>query len=151
MKCKIALCQMRTRPDVQDNYDACKTLLAEAGRQGADIAILPEIWTTRITPKTCLENAEDIGGPAYTLMQAAAKVIGNDAAISLDRSRSVMVKESTMPPLFLTGTAMNSVSIINATCSTLKSTKVFPPKNLPSLFPVITHWSSIQNSAKSVF
>jgi len=73
MKCKIALCQMRTRPDVQDNYDACKTLLAEAGRQGADIAILPEIWTTRITPKTCLDNAEEIGGPAYTLMQAAAK------------------------------------------------------------------------------
>ena len=73
MKCKIALCQMVTRPDVQDNYDAARDLLAEAARQGADIAILPEIWTTRITPKNCLENAETVGGPAYTLMQAAAK------------------------------------------------------------------------------
>lgn len=73
MKCKIALCQMVTRPEVAANYDACKDLLAEAGRQGADIAILPEIWTTRITPKKCLENAEPVQGPAYTLMQAAAK------------------------------------------------------------------------------
>ena len=73
MKCKMALCQMVTRPDVQDNYDAARDLLAEAARQGADIAILPEIWTTRITPKNCLENAETVGGPAYTLMQAAAK------------------------------------------------------------------------------
>ena len=76
MKGKIALCQMVTRPDVEENYTACEDLLAEAGRLGADIAVLPEIWTTRITPKNCLEHAEEAGGRAYTLMQAAAKEHG---------------------------------------------------------------------------
>ena len=73
MKGKIALCQMISRPSVDDNYSIARDLLAEAGRQGADIAVLPEIWTTRYSPKNCLNNAEEPGGRAYTMMQAAAR------------------------------------------------------------------------------
>lgn len=76
MKGKIALCQMIARSNVEDSYRAAKALLDEAGKNKADIAVLPEIWTIAFTPKNCLDNAEEIGGRAYTLLQNAAKEYG---------------------------------------------------------------------------
>ncbi len=60
---RVALCQMRSGPDVEANVADAEGLLHDAAKGGADIAVLPEVFpylgSTRLIPET----AEPLDGP----------------------------------------------------------------------------------------
>jgi len=59
--------------DVEHNLSNMSALVAEAGRQGADLVCLPELSTTGFVPERFAELAEPIPGPSTARLGQAAK------------------------------------------------------------------------------
>ncbi len=73
---KIALCQMNSKADKAANIESALALLDEAGKQNADVAILPECVDYVGPDEGVYENSEELGGPLSTALSAKAKELG---------------------------------------------------------------------------
>lgn len=60
---KVALCQMNSREDVEENIHAAMALLDQAVTGGADLAALPEVWPCQGSARVVRRAAEPIPGP----------------------------------------------------------------------------------------
>lgn len=73
---KIALCQMKVTRDKTENIDRARDMLFEAGQRGADIAILPEMFSILYDP--CLfGSAAELcpGGECSDMLSASARAM----------------------------------------------------------------------------
>ncbi len=74
---KVALCQLAVGTVVPDNRKRALDMLKEAANSGADIAILPEMFTIQYQPKLFAAAAENcIGGETFAMLEEAAKSTG---------------------------------------------------------------------------
>ncbi|HET7264349.1 MAG TPA: carbon-nitrogen hydrolase family protein [bacterium] len=73
---RIALCQLVASPNKSDNLEAAVQALREAGRRGADVALLPEVYMAFVHPKgpaKPAEIAEPVDGPFVSSLAAEAR------------------------------------------------------------------------------
>lgn len=68
---RVALCQMRSGDDVEENLREAEALLANAAEAGADLAALPEVFTYLATSGHS-EVAEPVPGPTSKRIADAA-------------------------------------------------------------------------------
>lgn len=75
---KVAAIQMVSTPEIEENIESAKRLIAEAARQGAELVLLPEYWPSiGRSDKEKLAQAETPGsGPLQDFMSAMAKAHG---------------------------------------------------------------------------
>lgn len=73
---KIAQIQMNVTPDKQENIRHAEELLRRAAAQGAEVAMLPEIWCCPYENESFRANCEGFGGPAQQMLSALAKELG---------------------------------------------------------------------------
>ncbi len=70
---KIALCQLDVTTDYESNIRSARAMLLEAGERGAQIAVLPEMFTMVYSPKRFCAVAEACeGGEAFHMLSQAA-------------------------------------------------------------------------------
>ncbi len=70
---KIALCQLDVTTDYKTNLLHARAMLREAGERGAQIALLPEMFTMVYSPKRFCTVAEPCeGGEAFEMLSATA-------------------------------------------------------------------------------
>lgn len=74
---KVALLQMDIAlGDVAANRAKASAMLAEAAGRGAELAVLPEMWTTGYALEEIHTLAEPPGGPTLTMLRAFAREHG---------------------------------------------------------------------------
>ena len=73
---KIALIQMPVTADKAENLRTARWYLQQAAEQGADLAILPEMFCCPYSNASFRENAESAGGLVWQTMSQAAKEFG---------------------------------------------------------------------------
>ena len=73
---KLALIQMEGTADREKNLQTAEFYLAEAAAQGADLAMLPEMFLCPYQTDAFPKYAEEEGGPSWQRMSAAAKKDG---------------------------------------------------------------------------
>lgn len=75
---KVAAIQMVSTPDIGENIESARRLIAEAVQQGAELVLLPEYWPSiGKSDKEKLAQAEEPGaGPVQDFMSAMAKTHG---------------------------------------------------------------------------
>ncbi|NLC24000.1 MAG: carbon-nitrogen hydrolase family protein [Oxalobacter sp.] len=75
---KVAAIQMVSTPEIEENIESARRLIAEAARQGAELVLLPEYWPSiGKSDKEKLAQAEAPGsGPVQDFMSAMAKAHG---------------------------------------------------------------------------
>ena len=69
---KIALIQMSVGIDKKDNIAVMENYLKAAGEEGADIAVLPEMFNCPYSNKYFANYAEKAGGETYTALSQSA-------------------------------------------------------------------------------
>ena len=57
---KLALCQLKAVSDKAKNLQSAKTMVTEAANKGAQVIVLPEMFTTPFTKEHMLKNAEPV-------------------------------------------------------------------------------------------
>ncbi len=70
-KYKIALIQMNTGEDLDDNLKRIKAFIADASEQGAQLITLPEVMNRRVADRT-IDTSESLDGPTITFMKQCA-------------------------------------------------------------------------------
>jgi predicted amidohydrolase len=70
---RVAICQMRSGQDVEDNLRIAEKLVREAGDGGADIAALPEVFTYLGSASGRSAAAEPVPGPTTERLAAIAR------------------------------------------------------------------------------
>ena len=75
---RIATCQMTSGPDIGANVQIAESLIRKAAREGANLALLPEMFTIMSNdPKDVLRLAEQYqDGPVQRIMSGLAKSLG---------------------------------------------------------------------------
>lgn len=75
---RIATCQMTSGPDVGANLQIAESLVRKAAREGANVALLPEMFSVMSdNPKDVLDAAEHYqDGPVQKVMANLAKSLG---------------------------------------------------------------------------
>ncbi len=73
---KVALLQMDVCEDVAKNLETATGLIRQVAKDGADFAVLPEMFCCLYTSKSFVANKEPKGGRVYTALQNAAKENG---------------------------------------------------------------------------
>jgi predicted amidohydrolase len=73
---KLALIQMEGTADREKNLQTAEFYLAEAAAQGADLAMLPEMFLCPYQTDAFPKYAEEEGGPSWQRMSADAKKDG---------------------------------------------------------------------------
>ena len=75
---RIATCQMTSGPDIGANVQIAESLIRKAAREGANLALLPEMFTSMSNdPKDVLRLAEQYqDGPVQRIMSGLAKSLG---------------------------------------------------------------------------
>ena len=69
---KTALIQMNTYPEKKRNLENAGLRIKEAAGQGADIAVLPEMFCCEYRNRSFVANKEPEGGEAWQALSAAA-------------------------------------------------------------------------------
>lgn len=79
-KFKMALCQLKVISDRQHNLKRAAEMIRTASTQGADVIVLPEMFTTPFTKQHMLKNkefaSEEKPGEAFTMLKTLAKETG---------------------------------------------------------------------------
>jgi predicted amidohydrolase len=75
-KVKIGLCQLDIQPDKERNVNRALEMIREAAAQGADFAILPEIFYSQSSDAEIRKNCEPAGGPTEQKLSALARELG---------------------------------------------------------------------------
>lgn len=70
---KLALIQMTAEEDVRRNLSRARELLTAAKKQGAQAAVLPEMFACPYENASFIKNAEPAGGESCSMLQQAAK------------------------------------------------------------------------------
>ena len=70
---KIALCQMATFMDKEENKARAKKLVEEAAANGAQVVVLPEMWNTPYSNDYFRPFAEPQDGPTVKFLSDLAK------------------------------------------------------------------------------
>jgi predicted amidohydrolase len=71
---RVAVCQMRSGEDVEDNLSVARRLLIDAAERGADLAVLPEVFPFLGPRQRIAEIAEPLpGGPAGEMLGSVAR------------------------------------------------------------------------------
>ena len=70
---KIALLQTQVLDNVDDNLTSCAGMVENAKLQGADIAVLPEMFCCPYNNVSFVKNAEKKGDRIYTALSKMAK------------------------------------------------------------------------------
>ena len=73
---KIALIQMPVTASKEQNLYTARSYLRQAAENGAQLAILPEMFCCLYVNSAFVENAEPVGGMVWSAMSAAAKEFG---------------------------------------------------------------------------
>lgn len=73
---KAALIQMNVTDNKQANLDHARELLERAAREGADLAVLPEMFCCPYSNQCFRPFGETEGGPAWTALSRAARELG---------------------------------------------------------------------------
>lgn len=73
MRIKLGLCQMRVTADKQANLRRAEELLAQAAAQGADLALLPEMFSCPYDNACFPEYAEARGGETWQFLARMAR------------------------------------------------------------------------------
>ncbi|WP_026960811.1 carbon-nitrogen family hydrolase [Alicyclobacillus herbarius] len=74
---RIALCQMQVwQGERERNWQTAEEMLAKAREGGADVAVLPEMWTSGYDFGRLEEHAETLTGPTRARMAEAARRLG---------------------------------------------------------------------------
>ena len=73
---KLALIQMPVVKDKEENLHTAREYLRQAAENGANLAILPEMFCCLYTNASFAQNAEPVGGTVWSAMSAAAKEFG---------------------------------------------------------------------------
>lgn len=73
---KTALVQMPVTDNKQQNIRTALEYLAQAAAEGAELAILPEMFCSIYRNRDFIANAEETGGEAWQAMSKAAKDLG---------------------------------------------------------------------------
>lgn len=72
-KMKMAICQMDSKNNKKDNIESAVSLLEQAGKKGADMAALPEMFTFIGDSERYRSAAEEIPGPATRALADKAR------------------------------------------------------------------------------
>jgi predicted amidohydrolase len=72
MAIKVALLQMQTGPDRDENLAKAEDLLTVAAGEGADLAVLPEMFAIPYTTELMLRYREPLDGETAAMLRAAA-------------------------------------------------------------------------------
>jgi omega-amidase len=70
---RIALCQLKVGPDRTANRKAARSMLSEAADHGANIVVLPEMFSCPYQQERFSEYAEDAAGETPKMLSEAAK------------------------------------------------------------------------------
>jgi predicted amidohydrolase len=70
---RTAVCQLHGPGDVDRNVAVGLGLLAQAAAEGAELAVLPELFARYGSQRDMRESAEPVGGPISTALAAAAR------------------------------------------------------------------------------
>ena len=73
---RLALIQMQVTHDKQTNLTHGRTLLEEAARQGAELAVLPEMFCCPYSNSCFRPYGEEEGGPAWSFLSQTARELG---------------------------------------------------------------------------
>lgn len=73
---KIALIQMPVTACKEKNIETARSYIRQAAEQGAQLAVLPEMFCCLYTNAAFVANAEPVGGMVWTAMSEAAKEFG---------------------------------------------------------------------------
>lgn len=73
MKCVLALCQMRVTGDKGENLRRADALLERAAQQGANLALLPEMFNCPYDNACFPAYGEEAGGETWRFLSGAAK------------------------------------------------------------------------------
>jgi len=73
---RAAVIQMNSTADRDRNHRTAARLLAEAGEDGADLAVLPEKWPFFTTGRRQSDSAEAADGPSLTAARGWARDLG---------------------------------------------------------------------------
>lgn len=73
MKCVLALCQMRVSGDKGENLRRADALLERAAQQGANLAVLPEMFNCPYDNACFPVYGEEAGGETWRFLSGAAK------------------------------------------------------------------------------
>lgn len=71
---KLALCQLKATSKTLNNLQRAQAMVREAAQNGADVIMLPEIFTTSYTQKHMIQDQEDLDpdspnpSPAFALL-----------------------------------------------------------------------------------
>ena len=76
---KIALIQMKVGMDKDKNLEKARRMVLQAGREGARIAVLPEMFCCPYANEYFPKFAEPVGGHIYTALSEMAR----DAGVTL--------------------------------------------------------------------
>lgn len=82
-KLRVALMQVETRNDVQDNYRRALQMAREAGREKPDLMVFPELFAVGYRPEGMAPHAQTIPGPASREFAAVARETGSHIIFGL--------------------------------------------------------------------
>jgi deaminated glutathione amidase len=71
-----AAIQMSSTPEKAENLETAERLIREATVAGAELVVLPELWSCHGLEKVHRENAEPILGPATDFLSGLARELG---------------------------------------------------------------------------
>ena len=73
---RIAMIQMPVAPTPEENILTAEAYLRQAAEQGADLAVLPEMFCCHYSNKAFVAHAQPPQGPVWTAMSRAARKYG---------------------------------------------------------------------------
>ena len=85
-KLRIALMQIETTLDVQDNYRRALRMAREAGREKPDLMVFPELFAVGYRPEGMDRYAQEIPGEASRQYSAVARETGSHIAFGLPQA-----------------------------------------------------------------
>jgi predicted amidohydrolase len=80
---RVALIQVETTPDVQNNYSRAIQMAREAGREKPDLMVLPELFAVGYRPEGPAPHAQTVPGPASREFAAVARETGSHIIFGL--------------------------------------------------------------------
>jgi len=72
-KIKLAICQLKSGIEKEKNLKKAENMVKEAGRDSADIIVLPEMFNTSLDMSVIKSGAESFGGPTTDLLSGLAR------------------------------------------------------------------------------
>ena len=82
-KLRVALMQVETRMDVQDNYRRALQMAREAGAEKPDLMVFPELFAMGLRPEGVAHDAQTVPGPASREFAAVARECGSHIIFGL--------------------------------------------------------------------